>query len=67
MADVLVSDKCMLTVEQIAVADRVRDRLTNLKDDMDEDYVRTKAMFQAVRLCDALGLREVADALEALI
>lgn len=63
----LVSDKCMLTVEQIAVADRVRDRLTNLKDDMDEDYVRTKAMFQAVRLCDALGLREVADALEALI
>lgn len=63
----LVSDKCMLTVEQIAAADRVRDRLTNLKDDMDEDYVRTKAMFQAVRLCDALGLREVADALEALI
>ena len=64
MADVLVSDKCMLTTEQIAAAERVRDRLLDPKDEMDEDYARTKAMFQAVRLFDSLGLRDVADALE---
>ena len=59
-----VSDKNTLTEEQIAAADRVRDRLRDLKDEMDEDYARTKAIFQAIRLFDALGLHDVADALE---
>ena len=67
MADVLVSDKCMLTTEQIAAADRARDRLLDLNEEMDEDYARTKAIFQAVRLFDSLGLRDVADTLEEIV
>lgn len=62
-----ISDKCTLTEEQLAAAERVRDRLRDLKDEMDEDYARTKAIFQAVRLFDSLGLRDVADALEEFI
>lgn len=63
----LVSDKCTLTERQVAVACRVRDRLVDLKEEMNEDEARLKAIFQAVRLLDALGLCDVADALEEFI
>lgn len=57
-----------LTVKQEAAVDRARERLAKIReDDLDEDRARVLAMFQAVRLLDALGLRDVADAIEEFV
>ncbi len=54
-----------LTVKQEAALDRARERLEKIRaEELDEDRARMLAMFQVVRLLDALGLRDVADAVE---
>lgn len=57
-----------LTVKQEAAVDRARERLAKIREDeLDEDRARMLAMFQTVRLLDALGLRDVADAVEEFV
>lgn len=54
-----------LTAEQVFALDRARERLEKIRaEELDEDRARMLAMFQVVRLLDALGLRDVADAVE---
>lgn len=57
-----------LTVKQEAALDRARERLEKIRaEELDEDRARMLAMFQVVRLLDALGLRDVADAVEEFV
>ena len=57
-----------LTVKQEAAVDRARERLEKIREnELDEDRARMLAMFQVVRLLDALGLRDVADAVEEFV
>lgn len=57
-----------LTVKQEAALDRTRERLEKIRaEELDEDRARILAMFQVVRLLDALGLRDVADAVEEFV
>lgn len=54
-----------LTTPQEIALDRARERLEKIRaEELDEDRARMLAMFQVVRLLDALGLRDVADAVE---
>ena len=57
-----------LTVKQEAALDRARERLEKIREnELDEERARMLAMFQVVRLLDALGLRDVADAVEEFV
>lgn len=57
-----------LTVKQEAAVDRARERLEKIRaEELDEDRARMLAVFQVVRLLDALGLRDVADAVEEFV
>ena len=57
-----------LTVKQEATLDRARERLEKIRaEELDEVRARMLAMFQVVRLLDALGLRDVADAVEEFV
>ena len=57
-----------LTTPQEIALDRVRERLEKIREnELDEDRARMLAMFQVVRLLDALGLRDVADAVEEFV
>ena len=57
-----------LTVKQEAALDRARKRLEKIRaEELDEDRARMLAVFQVVRLLDALGLRDVADAVEEFV
>ena len=57
-----------LTVKQETAVDRARERLSKIREnELDEDRARMLAMFQVVRLLDALGLRDVADAVEEFV
>ena len=57
-----------LTVKQETAVDRARERLEKIRaEELDEDRARMLAMFQVVRLLDALGLRDVADAVEEFV
>ena len=57
-----------LTVKQEAAVDRARERLEKIREnELNEDRARMLAMFQVVRLLDALGLRDVADAVEEFV
>lgn len=57
-----------LTVKQEAALDRARERLEKIRaEELDEDRARMLAVFQVVRLLDALGLRDVADAVEEFV
>lgn len=57
-----------LTTKQDAAVDRARERLEKIREnELDEDRARMLAMFQVVRLLDALGLRDVADAFEEFV
>lgn len=57
-----------LTTQQEAAVDRARERLEKIRaEELDEDRARMLAMFQVVRLLDALGLRDVADAVEEFV
>ena len=57
-----------LTTLQETVLDRARERLEKIRaEELDEDRARMLAMFQVVRLLDALGLRDVADAFEEFV
>ena len=57
-----------LTTKQEAALDRARERLEKIREnELDEDRARMLAMFQVVRLLDALGLRDVADAVEEFV
>lgn len=57
-----------LTVKQEMALDRARERLEKIRaEELDEDRARMLAMFQVVRLLDALGLRDVADAVEEFV
>lgn len=57
-----------LTVKQEAALDRARERLEKIRaEELDEDRARMLAMFQVVRLLDAFGLRDVADAVEEFV
>ena len=57
-----------LTVKQETAVDRARERLEKIRETvLDEDRARMLAMFQVVRLLDALGLRDVADAVEEFV
>ena len=57
-----------LTVKQETAVDRARERLEEIREnELDEDRARMLAMFQVVRLLDALGLRDVADAVEEFV
>ena len=57
-----------LTVKQEAGLDRARERLEKIREnELNEDRARMLAMFQVVRLLDALGLRDVADAFEEFV
>ena len=54
-----------LTTPQEIALDRTRERLEKIRaEELDEDRARMLAVFQVVRLLDALGLRDVADAVE---
>ena len=54
-----------LTTPQEIALDRARERLEKIREnELDEERARMLAMFQVVRLLDALGLRDVADAVE---
>ena len=54
-----------LTTPQEMALDRARERLEKIRaEELDEDRARMLAVFQVVRLLDALGLRDVADAVE---
>ena len=57
-----------LTTQQEIALDRARERLSKIREnELDEDRARMLAMFQVVRLLDALGLRDVADAVEEFV
>ena len=57
-----------LTVKQEAALDRARERLEKIREnELNEDRASMLAMFQVVRLLDALGLRDVADAVEEFV
>ena len=57
-----------LTTPQEVALDRARERLEKIREnELDEDRARMLAMFQVVRLLDALGLRDVADAVEEFV
>lgn len=57
-----------LTVKQETAVDRARERLEKIREnELDEDRARMLAMFQVVRLLDALELRDVADAFEEFV
>ena len=57
-----------LTTKQEAALDRARERLEKIREnELGEDRARMLAMFQAVRLLDALGLRDIADAVEEFV
>ena len=57
-----------LTTQQEMALDRARERLSKIREnELDEDRARMLAMFQVVRLLDALGLRDVADAVEEFV
>lgn len=57
-----------LTVKEEMALDRARERLAKIREnELDEDRARMLAMFQVVRLLDALGLRDVADAVEEFV
>ena len=57
-----------LTVKQEAGLDRARERLEKIREnELNEDRARMLAMFQVVRLLDALGLCDVADAVEEFV
>ena len=57
-----------LTTPQEMALDRARERLEKIRaNELDEDRARMLAMFQVVRLLDALGLRDVADAVEEFV
>lgn len=57
-----------LTVKQEAAVDRARERLEKIRaEELDEDRARMLAVFQVVRLLDALGLRDIADAVEEFV
>ena len=57
-----------LTTQQEMALDRARERLAKIREnELDEDRARMLAMFQVVRLLDALGLRDVADAVEEFV
>ena len=57
-----------LTTPQEMALDRARERLEKIRaEELDEDRARMLAVFQVVRLLDALGLRDVADAVEEFV
>ena len=57
-----------LTTKQEAALDRARERLEKIREnELGEDRAGMLAMFQAVRLLDALGLRDIADAVEEFV
>lgn len=57
-----------LTTKQDAALDRARERLEKIRaEELDEDRARMLAVFQVVRLLDALELRDVADAVEEFV
>lgn len=57
-----------LTTPQEIALDRARERLEKIREnELDEDRARMLAMFQVVRLLDAMGLRDVADAVEVFV
>ena len=57
-----------LTTQQEAALDRARERLEKIHvEEFDVDKARMLAMFQVVRLLDALGLRDVADVVEEFV
>ena len=57
-----------LTTPQEIALDRARGRLEKIRaEELDEDRARILAMFRVVRLLDALGLRDVADAVEEFV
>lgn len=57
-----------LTTPQEIALDRTRERLEKIRaEELDVDRARMLAMFQVVRLLDALGLRDVADAVEEFV
>lgn len=57
-----------LTVKQETAVDRARERLEKIREnELDEDRARMLAVFQVVRLLDALGLRDIADAVEEFV
>ena len=57
-----------LTTKQEAALDRARERLEKIRaEELDEERASMLAMFQVVRLLDALGLRDVADAVEEFV
>ena len=57
-----------LTTPQEAALDHAREKLEKIREnELDEDRARMLAMFQVVRLLDAMGLRDVADAGEVVV
>ena len=57
-----------LTTPQEIALDRARVMLEKIHvEELDVDTARMLAMFQVVRLLDALGLRDVADAVEEFV
>lgn len=57
-----------LTTPQEIALDRARERLEKIRaEELDEERASMLAMFQVVRLLDALGLRDVADAVEEFV
>ena len=57
-----------LTTPQEMALDRARERFEKIRaEELDVDRARMLAMFQVVRLLDALGLRDVADAVEEFV
>ena len=57
-----------LTTPQEIALDRARERLEKIRaEELDEERARMLAVFQVVRLLDALGLRDVADAVEEFV
>lgn len=57
----------LATPQEIAL-DRARERFEKIRaEELDVDRARMLAMFQVVRLLDALGLRDIADAVEEFV
>ena len=57
-----------LTTLQEMALDRARERLEKIRaEELDVDRARMLAVFQVVRLLDALGLRDIADAVEEFV
>ena len=57
-----------LTTEDVQAVRYARERLEKIRaNELDEDRARMLTMFQVVRLLDALGLRDVADAVEEFV